>query len=43
MWHVTLAIQGVSLVHNVPAVHRTVVGDEQAIKRIVMNLVRYAY
>jgi hypothetical protein len=41
MWHVTLlAIQGVSLVYDMPAVHRIVRGDEQAVKRIVMNLVR---
>eukprot|EP00953_Heterococcus_sp_UTEX-ZZ885_P011345 6567-Heterococcus_DN1.PRE.12 len=41
LWHVTLvAIQGVSLVHDMPAVHRIVRSDEQAVKRIVMNLVR---
>jgi hypothetical protein len=45
MWHVTLLaiLQGVSLVHEMPAVHRIVRGDEQAVKRIVMNLVRCAY
>jgi hypothetical protein len=43
MWHATLlAIQGVSLVYDMPAVHRIVQGDEQAVKRIVMNLVRQA-
>jgi hypothetical protein len=34
-------IQGLSLVHELPTVHRRILGDEQAIKRTVMNMVRY--
>jgi hypothetical protein len=33
-------MQGLLLLHEVPERHRTVLGDEAALKRIIINLVR---
>jgi hypothetical protein len=38
---VNVCIQGLLLLHEVPERHRTVLGDEIALKRIIINLVRY--
>jgi hypothetical protein len=39
----TRVLQGLTMVYNTQQQHRFVEGDEQSIKRVVINLVRYAH